>query len=111
MTQKRGLGRGLGALIPTSPTTPAEPVVDVRDEAGNDDWISNKQHLDFREVPVESVRPNPRQPRQVFEEEGKLKVVFYGGAYGVAPGQSAVFYEGEDVIGGGIIYSGNDTFG
>tara|TARA_B100000683_G_scaffold83797_1_gene82728 strand:- start:2106 stop:3212 length:1107 start_codon:yes stop_codon:yes gene_type:complete len=51
------------------------------------------------------------QESQVFEEEGKLKVVFYGGAYGVAPGQSAVFYEGEDVIGGGIIYSGNDTFG
>ena len=52
------------------------------------------------------------QESQVFEEEGKLKVVFYGGAYGVAiMGQSAVFYEGEDVIGGGIIYSGNDTFG
>ena len=75
MTQKRGLGRGLGALIPTSPTTPAEPVVDVRDEAGNDDWISNKQHLDFREVPVESVRPNPRQPRQVFEEEALAELV------------------------------------
>ena len=32
-----------------------------------------------------------------------VKVVFYDDVKGVAPGQSAVFYEGDDVIGGGII--------
>jgi tRNA-specific 2-thiouridylase len=32
-----------------------------------------------------------------------LSVRFYEKAKGVAPGQSAVFYEGDDVIGGGII--------
>ena len=32
-----------------------------------------------------------------------IEVRFYEDAKGVAPGQSAVFYEGEDVIGGGII--------
>ena len=32
-----------------------------------------------------------------------VKVVFYDNVKGVAPGQSAVFYEGDDVIGGGII--------
>ena len=31
------------------------------------------------------------------------KVHFYESAKGIAPGQSAVFYEGEDVLGGGII--------
>ncbi|HEX2533923.1 MAG TPA: aminomethyltransferase beta-barrel domain-containing protein, partial [Chitinophagaceae bacterium] len=30
-------------------------------------------------------------------------VRFYENAKGIAPGQSAVFYEGNDVIGGGII--------
>jgi tRNA-specific 2-thiouridylase len=30
-------------------------------------------------------------------------VQFHGKAKGLAPGQSAVFYEGDDVIGGGII--------
>jgi tRNA-specific 2-thiouridylase len=30
-------------------------------------------------------------------------VNFYDFAKGIAPGQSAVFYEGDDVIGGGII--------
>ena len=34
-----------------------------------------------------------------------LKVRFYENVKGIAPGQSAVFYEGEDVIGGGIILS------
>jgi tRNA-specific 2-thiouridylase len=35
--------------------------------------------------------------------DSALAVRFYGKAKGVAPGQSAVFYEGDEVIGGGII--------
>ncbi|MFN5914660.1 MAG: MnmA/TRMU family protein, partial [Chitinophagaceae bacterium] len=37
-------------------------------------------------------------------ETGGIRVSFYENAKGIAPGQSAVFYENEDVIGGGIIY-------
>ena len=33
----------------------------------------------------------------------KVSVRFYEKAKGIAPGQSAVFYQGNDVIGGGII--------
>ena len=33
-----------------------------------------------------------------------IRVEFTEAAKGIAPGQSAVFYEGDDVIGGGIIY-------
>jgi tRNA-uridine 2-sulfurtransferase len=32
-------------------------------------------------------------------------VEFFANVRGIAPGQSAVFYEGDDVIGGGIIRS------
>jgi len=39
----------------------------------------------------------------IYPENGQMKVRFYENAKGIAPGQSAVFYEGEDVIGGGII--------
>ncbi len=35
--------------------------------------------------------------------EGVLKVEFFANVKGVAPGQSAVFYDGDDVVGGGII--------
>jgi len=39
----------------------------------------------------------------VYPEEDGLRVKFYENARSIAPGQSAVFYEGDDVIGGGII--------
>ena len=37
-------------------------------------------------------------------------VRFYDDVKGVAPGQSAVFYEGDDVIGGGIIQRNEQLF-
>jgi tRNA-specific 2-thiouridylase len=40
---------------------------------------------------------------QLFTYEKGIKVRFYEDVKGVAPGQSAVFYDGNDVIGGGII--------
>ncbi len=36
----------------------------------------------------------------------RVEVEFLAHVKGVAPGQSAVFYEGDDVIGGGLIYNG-----
>ena len=49
MARRSGLGRGLGALIPT----------DISGEAGSA----------LREVPVGSIAPNPHQPRSYFDEE------------------------------------------
>lgn len=37
------------------------------------------------------------------DEPGKVKVHFHDGVNGIAPGQAAVFYEGDDVVGGGWI--------
>ena len=50
MARRSGLGRGLQALIPT------EVAVE-----GSDSML--------RELPIGSVRPNPRQPREHFDEE------------------------------------------
>ena len=49
MARPGGLGRGLGALIPTATT-------EVPTQG-------------FAELPVASIRPNPQQPRQHFDEE------------------------------------------
>ena len=47
-------------------------------------------------------------PYQIFIlKTERMKVRFYENVKGIAPGQSAVFYEGDDVIGGGIIQSGS----
>ncbi|HNF28704.1 MAG TPA: hypothetical protein PLY81_00330 [Chitinophagaceae bacterium] len=41
----------------------------------------------------------------LYNNENGIKVQFYEPVKSIAPGQSAVFYEGDDVIGGGIIQS------
>jgi len=39
----------------------------------------------------------------LYNKDGNINVTFYDNVKGIAPGQSAVFYEGDDVVGGGII--------
>jgi ParB family transcriptional regulator, chromosome partitioning protein len=81
MTERRGgLGRGLAALIPTGPADGA--ATENRAPAartGEKDWFAAnsavKSHAGevagavYREVPIEEIKPNPKQPRQVFDEE------------------------------------------
>ncbi|MGC4885952.1 ParB/RepB/Spo0J family partition protein [Micromonospora sp. DT227] len=94
-----GLGRGLGALIPTGPApgvappeadeasvptvaaTPASPVADpppagagaVLDRgtpaAEPEFELSPVPGARFAEIPVDTIVPNPKQPRHVFDEE------------------------------------------
>jgi ParB family transcriptional regulator, chromosome partitioning protein len=66
--QKRGLGRGLGALIPTaSPAAVAEP--GQYHAAAADSQAHEDLGAYFEEIPVGAITPNPRQPRQVFDDE------------------------------------------
>jgi tRNA-specific 2-thiouridylase len=44
------------------------------------------------------------------EINGEIKVLFHKKVSAIAPGQSAVFYEGNDLIGGGIIKIGGRDF-
>ncbi len=39
-----------------------------------------------------------------------MEVSFHANVKGIAPGQSAVFFDGDDVVGGGII-QGSGVFG
>ncbi|MBB6346075.1 ParB family chromosome partitioning protein [Nonomuraea muscovyensis] len=67
--QRRGLGKGLGALIPTGPivdgTGTASPVEGSAAESG----LKPIAGAYFKEVPLAAIVPNPRQPRDVFDEE------------------------------------------
>src|ERR1700757_5132727 len=65
--QKRGLGKGLGALIPTAPSAAAaDPGQPYAVPSEGQPGVVGAY---FDEIPVGSVTPNPRQPRQVFDEE------------------------------------------
>ena len=66
--QKRGLGKGLGALIPTTPIGLADPETPVPGPSG----LGTVPGAYFDEIPVTSISPNPRQPRQIFDEEALL---------------------------------------
>jgi len=65
--QKRGLGKGLGALIPTaSAAADSAHAYPAAAAAGGEPAVLGAY---FEEVPVGAITPNPRQPRQVFDEE------------------------------------------
>src|ERR1035438_2911146 len=72
--QKRGLGKGLGALIPTAPPGSAATAPGMPGARGAADMTAgaHEHALDgayFEELPIGSVTPNPRQPRLAFDEE------------------------------------------
>ena len=84
---RRGLGRGLGSLIPTAPSQPAPSgAVDTERPAPSGDNGANGTVAApapdatvagayFAELPISQVRPNARQPRQVFEAEALAELV------------------------------------
>ena len=42
-------------------------------------------------------------PARIYKGDNQIHVRFVGPAKSIAPGQSAVFYEGDGIIAGGII--------
>ncbi len=86
--ERRRLGRGLGALIPSGPrdvdgpspmdvyfepTAPVEPPVGVDPVVSPD--LVEVVGVTFREIPIQAIRANPRQPRQVFDEDEHAELV------------------------------------
>jgi ParB family chromosome partitioning protein len=71
--QRRGLGKGLGALIPTAPVGEPTGTRDDAGAAGPDGGGAAEPILvagaHFAEIPIDDITPNPRQPRRTFDEE------------------------------------------
>jgi ParB family chromosome partitioning protein len=73
--RKGGLGRGLGALIPTGPVATSAPVEPGEPGSVQDAPQGNVAGATYREVPVDAIVPNPRQPREHFDEEALAELV------------------------------------
>jgi len=75
VTRRGGLGKGLGALIPTAPVAPAaeRPGVVLATEAGEPAVAAPAvvPGAVYRELPVDEIRPNAKQPRQAFDEDAQ----------------------------------------
>jgi ParB family chromosome partitioning protein len=67
---KRGLGKGLGALIPSTPEVQQAQTPDI---TGSTPAIV--PGAVYAELPVGLIEPNPRQPRSVFDPEALAELV------------------------------------
>lgn len=100
MAKRTGLGRGIGALIPTSEQTEARPVdvffpgaaAPARDPAQDDeDLATPAADADLVAVPgarliqvdPHAIVPNPRQPRTTFDEDDLAELVHSVREFGV----------------------------
>ncbi|MCF8550302.1 MAG: ParB/RepB/Spo0J family partition protein [Pontimonas sp.] len=70
MAQKRtGLGRGIGALIPTAPTQGDRPVDVFFPSTEAPEGLLAVPGASLANIEVGAIRPNPQQPRREFRQE------------------------------------------
>jgi len=112
--QRKGLGGGfitpkyVTEIRPESNTVVLGEVDDLLRNGMNVYKLNNMKYETFPENKelLGQVRYNDSGVMCTLQEKGdQLQVEFLANVRGVAPGQSAVFFEGDDLVGGGIIHS------
>ena len=111
--QRKGLGVAFGEPMYVTEIRPeSNTVVLGRQEelVRNGMMVGQLNRMKYGEIPdgteaATMIRYNDQGTLSKLSNVGdNIHVDFYANVRGVAPGQSAVFYEGDDVIGGGIIH-------
>ncbi|MFT3901676.1 MAG: tRNA 2-thiouridine(34) synthase MnmA [Niabella sp.] len=114
--QRKGLDIALGKPVFVTQINPDDNTIVLGDEEDlekNEMMVQKLNLIKYSEITpsmeaVTKIRyKDSGTLSQLYPEAGGLRVSFYENAKGIAPGQSAVFYEGDDVIGGGIIQAGS----
>ena len=111
--QRRGLNVAIGKRLYVSKIDAENNVVFVDEEESLYNREFNTKDINLMsthmiEKPMKAlvkIRYNDAGHEALIEQTGEdqIKVIFDSPQKSITPGQSAVFYEGEDVIGGGII--------
>lgn len=111
--QRKGLGIALGYPVYVTEIQKEQNrvVLGTFDELSRDGMYVNQLNMSKyasiegeRKDTITKVRYNDTGSPAVIEQVGDtMKVYFGNGVKAIAPGQAAVFYEGDDVIGGGWI--------
>lgn len=112
--QRKGLGIALGYPVYVTEIQKEKNrvVLGTFDELSRDGMYVKQLNMQKytsiqgdRKDTVTKVRYNDKGTPAVIEQVGDTMKVFFGkGVSAIAPGQAAVFYEGNDVIGGGWIH-------
>ncbi|MEJ2637824.1 MAG: tRNA 2-thiouridine(34) synthase MnmA [Calditrichia bacterium] len=118
--QRRGIGVGLGKPMYVVGLIPEKNRVIIGEKqellsksltAGKINLIRYKTIEKAMELMVKIRYNDPGSPGMVYQKnEGEAQVDFISPQRAVTPGQSAVFYEGERIVGGGIIQNDNQRF-
>jgi tRNA-uridine 2-sulfurtransferase len=111
--QRKGLDITFGKPVYITGIQPETNTIVLGDEddlnraetyVGKVNWIKYDGITNGKEA-ITKVRYKDRGTLSNLYNDGTgIRVKFYHDAKSIAPGQSAVFYEGDDVIGGGIIH-------
>jgi tRNA-specific 2-thiouridylase len=113
--QRKGLDIAFGKPVYVTNILPESNTVVLGDEAdlnrpeaivGKINWLKYDGISDGMEAITKIRYKDKGSLANLYNDERGIRVKFYEDAKGIAPGQSAVFYEGDDVIGGGMILRG-----
>ncbi|MFT4153244.1 tRNA 2-thiouridine(34) synthase MnmA [Parafilimonas sp.] len=115
--QRKGLDIALGRPVYVTAIEPATNTVVLGEEedlqqtemtVANMNWLKYDGIEDGREAFTKIRYKDKGALSNLYNDGSRIRVRFYDHVKSIAPGQSAVFYEGDDVIGGGIIQGGWD---
>lgn len=111
--QRKGLGKAFGfpAFVTEIRKESNEVVIGKLEDLNRTGMYVGQLNLQkYAEIPaggletITKVRyKDPGTEARIEQFQDKIKVEFHDEVSGIAPGQAAVFYEGDDVIGGGWI--------
>lgn len=110
--QRRGLGVALGSpvwvkeIVPETNTVILGDLSDLEEQRMQvrDFNLIKYEHLPEDFLALTKIRYKDQGTMSTIHTEGNLlDVIFHNPVTGLAPGQSAVFYEGDDLVGGGFI--------
>jgi tRNA-specific 2-thiouridylase len=113
--QRKGLEIAMGHPVYVTAIDPGTNTVTLGDESdldrndmlvGKINWIKYDGITDGMEAITKIRYKDKGALSNLYTADNGIRAHFYENVKGIAPGQSAVFYEGDDVIGGGIIQRG-----
>jgi tRNA-uridine 2-sulfurtransferase len=113
--QRKGLDIALGKPVYVTAIDPDTNTVVLGDESeleqndmvvGKLNWIKYDGITEGMEAMTRIRYKDKGALSNLYAHENGIRARFYENVKSIAPGQSAVFYEGNDVIGGGIIQRG-----
>lgn len=114
--QRKGLDIALGRPVFVTQIVPETNTVVLGDEedlnqadmqVAKINWMKYDGITDGMEATTKIRYKDKGALSNLYTANGGVRVRFFEDVKGIAPGQSAVFYEGNDVIGGGIIQRNN----